>query len=156
MSFRPSFPRAALLAFAGLVLATGSATAAQQVRQRVDFRVVIPVMLRVALLETPRSLELPEGASMVERRDAPTVQVQNNCRGGVSLAAGSADPDVERVHLEVDGERASFGAGGGVMRIPYWGTAPRALREQLARDVMERALKSVAGASRDQAGVGHA
>ena len=34
--------------------------------------------------------------------------------------------------------------------------APRALREQLARDVVERALKSVAGASRDQAGVGHA
>ncbi|MCA3140690.1 MAG: hypothetical protein ACK5YW_02700 [Betaproteobacteria bacterium] len=34
--------------------------------------------------------------------------------------------------------------------------APRGLREQLARDVVERALESVAGASRDQAGVGHA
>jgi hypothetical protein len=127
MFHRLSCLRAALLAFAGLVLVTGHATAAQA-SQRVDFRIVIPVMLRVALLETPRAVDLPEGASTVERRDATTVQVQNNCRGGVSLAAGSADPDLERVHLEVDGERASFGAGGGVMRIPYWGTAPRALR----------------------------
>jgi hypothetical protein len=34
--------------------------------------------------------------------------------------------------------------------------APREIREHLARDVVERALASVAGAARAQAGVGHA
>jgi hypothetical protein len=34
--------------------------------------------------------------------------------------------------------------------------APRALKEQLAQDVVARALRSVAGAERGRTGVGHA
>ncbi|MBK6980903.1 MAG: hypothetical protein IPH30_04880 [Betaproteobacteria bacterium] len=128
---------AALVAAITLAVASPAAHARFEKGRQLDFRIVIPAILRVAFLEAPAFFQVPASAGRVsvEPEETTVVRVQNNCRSGVNVAAELVDADVERAHLEVDGRQLVVERGGAAMSIPFWGSAPREFKVRYRMDL---------------------
>lgn len=119
--FGRALPLALLLAAAAPALAESQLATQGSAAARLDFRVVIPVVLKVHALDQPSGLEITEQhlrQGYVDVADASRVRLTSNGRRGFSLAVAWDAALVDRVEVRTPLSDFVAPANGAAIQVP--------------------------------------
>jgi hypothetical protein len=77
-----------------------------------NFSIRIPALLRVQTLASQPMFDVPPASSVVEVREAATLEVQSNLKSGYEIRFEITDPDVIAVEIEGLGVRVTVPRSG--------------------------------------------
>lgn len=130
-----------LVAAAALALPTPAAAEAPSARvdtrkSYLDFAIRIPPVLRLTTLWARDTVEVPEGARVVDVDDAASFEVLSNTRSGYELRFHIVDPDVEAVRVEGLHRPVTVTRGGTSVRFQPRSAADMKVQRALSYEIV--------------------
>lgn len=132
---------AVLLAVAAFSLPSSACAEAPQARAEsrkafLDFAIRIPPVLRLTTLWARDTVEVPEGARVVDVDGAAAFEVLSNTRSGYELRFHIVDPDVEAVRIEGLNRPVTVTREGTSVRFQPRTSADMKVRRELSYEIV--------------------